>query len=332
MGTVKHELVEADAPLYIRWGPDRSPFAIELKLDIVPRITAELYWAERLGIEVGGVLIGYFTNTVSPILRIDDFEMIPRGPNDGAIYMLDPNQRERFVQIHRAAAARDKTPVGFFRSHFRSGPMRPSLADRSLLSGELKRPIYTLLLIQAQEPHKANFFVATDGQLPSEASVDEFRFSEREFLGLPEVQVETSELERSIGRRRRSSETVQNVLVGLLLVIVLAAFCWWWVSERGFDSLRRLDFSSKPMNLVITPDGGLLRISWNHSASELSRASDATLAIADGGSRREVKLGADELKLGAIEYERISERVQVTMQLTSGGTVTSAQTVDWSAR
>ena len=81
-----------EAPLYIRWGADRSPYAIELKLELVGRIRQEMVSAESTGVEIGGVLVGSLPNSYSSTLRIDDIEMIPRSAQDGATFMLDPSQ------------------------------------------------------------------------------------------------------------------------------------------------------------------------------------------------------------------------------------------------
>ncbi|MGA8029086.1 MAG: hypothetical protein WB992_18255, partial [Bryobacteraceae bacterium] len=123
----------SEAPYYVRWNPDRSPYAIELKLDLVSKIAGELAQAEKLGIEVGGVLIGTFPKAQLPTLRVEDLEIIPRRPEDGPVYMLDPSQHERFAEARWRAKANGKVPIGFWRSHIRPGPLRPSLADRSLL-------------------------------------------------------------------------------------------------------------------------------------------------------------------------------------------------------
>src|SRR3954468_3331298 len=79
----------SEAPLYIRWGADRSPYAIELKLELVGRIRQELAAAESAGVEIGGVLVGSLPNSYSSTLRIDDIEIIPCSPQDGATFMLD---------------------------------------------------------------------------------------------------------------------------------------------------------------------------------------------------------------------------------------------------
>ncbi len=167
-----------EAPLYIRWNPDRSPYAIELKLDLVSKILNEMAQAQRVGIEVGGILIGALPAEYAPTLRIDDVEMVPRSPDDGPIYMLDPGQHERFSQIRWKPRAAGRVAIGFFRSHLRPGSLRPSLADRSLLSAEFKQPVYAVLLIQGAEPRTAAFFLATNGRFSEEPAVREFRFDE----------------------------------------------------------------------------------------------------------------------------------------------------------
>jgi hypothetical protein len=58
-----------EAQQYVRWSPYRSPYAIELKLELVPRLISEIEAAERLGIEVGGVLIGSFNDAPPATLR-----------------------------------------------------------------------------------------------------------------------------------------------------------------------------------------------------------------------------------------------------------------------
>ncbi len=61
---------------------------------------------------------------------------------DGAVYMLDPDQHERFAQVRWTAKAAGQAAVGFFRSHSRPGPLKPSLsrpelANRAVQSGNL---------------------------------------------------------------------------------------------------------------------------------------------------------------------------------------------------
>ncbi len=53
----------SEAPLYVRWGPIGSPYAIELKLELVAKMRS-LLAASGDGAEIGGVLVGSLPNCV----------------------------------------------------------------------------------------------------------------------------------------------------------------------------------------------------------------------------------------------------------------------------
>ncbi len=316
-----------DAPLYIRWSPDHSPYAIELKLDLVAKILKELARAERLGIEVGGVLVGSFPDAYTPTIRIEDVEMIPRGSGEGATYLLDPNEQAAFAQVRWGARARGTAALGLFRSHLRSGPLRPSLADRSLLAAHFKQAIYAALLVQGKTPHAAAFFLASNGQLTDEPAVREFRFNEEEFRGLPEVQPDAPVEDENLEVPRRHNARLYGI-VGVLLLIGLGACLLMWSFTKQ-AALPAWLGSSRQLQLAITGRGQLLRISWNHAARELDGSSGATLVITDGPARREIKLGVDELRLGVVEYDRSTPHVQATMSVETAGDNSPPESAEW---
>jgi proteasome lid subunit RPN8/RPN11 len=318
----EHQVVE-EAPLYVRWSPDRTNYALELKLELVSKIAHELAQAERMGVEVGGVMIGVFLQGDSPTLRIDEIEIIRHNPEDGAIYMLAPGQYERFAQVRQTARNRGKTAVGFFRTHLRPGPLRPSLADRTWLADEFKQPVYAMLLIQAREPHTAAFFLATQGQLSVHPSVREFRFNESEFKGLPEILADAREGRESVSARVIKAGSYPWARVVLIVVIVAAAF---WAF---FWSVNYWLVPGKGVNLAITGNDHLLEITWNHNARPITHATGAVLQITDGASHKEVRLGPDELKLGSIEYQRATQNVEVSMTLSTPGAAPAMQSAEW---
>ncbi len=323
--------LEDDAPLYIRWSPDRSPYAIELRLDLVAKIREELAQAAQSGMEIGGVLVGSFPEAHMPTVRIEDAEIVPRRPEDGPIYMLDPNQHARFAEIRWRERPRNRTALGFFRSHLRPGPLRPSLADRTLLSGEFRQAVYMALLIEGRQPHTAALFLATTGQLPDEPSVREFRFDEGEFKALPEVAAEPAAAERDPGAAGRSKRRLYGIIAALVLIGIGA--CVLMFSFTKQLGLAQWLGPSKQLQLAVTGSDHVVRISWNHAARELEGASGATIVVTDGGNRREIKLGLDELRLGAVEYERTGSRLQVSIILnTPGAAISPSESVDWTAR
>lgn len=315
------------APLYIRWAPFRSSYAIELRLDLVSQLLAEIERAAAAGLEVGGVLVGSFPNAQTPTLRIEEIELMARRPENGAVYVPHPETHRHLHEIRLRAQRRDRAIVGFFRSHARSAPLLPSVTDRTLVSEELAQGIYALLLIEARAPHFATFFLAAGGQLPDEPSTREFVLDEGEFKALPEIRPAAA-----MNRRQDTREGSRIPFYGLLavgLIAVVALFAWALPRDIGDQLAGR---ASNQFGLVLRAADHLVRISWNHSARPISRAQGATLLIVDGATRREVKIGPDELRLGTVDYQRTTPRVEVTMTLDIPGANVSPQSATWTQK
>ena len=314
-----------EAPLYVRWGADRSPYAIELRLELVSKIRQELAAAESAGVEVGGVLVGSLPNSYSSTLRIDDIEMIPRSPKDGATFMLDPNQEDQFAAVRWRARAKERAALGLFRSHARPGHLRPSIADRTLLSAEFQNPVYALLLVQATEPYTAAFFVSADNQLPPESSVREFRFDESEFKSLPELDGEPQDQRPTKKLKSRGGLGT----VAALAVIALGIVALLWYFNQSVIPIPSFSSRSQELQLAVTGETRVLHVSWNHAAKDLDHASGATLAIRSKTGLREVKLGPDELRLGSVVCEVNSPSVELTLALNKPGSISVSQSVIW---
>jgi hypothetical protein len=314
-----------EAPLYIRWGADRSPYAIELKLELVGRIRRELAAAEPAGVEIGGVLVGSLPSSYSSTLRIEDVEMIPRSPQDGATFMLDPSQEDRFAEVRWRERTRERTALGLFRSHKRPGHLRPSIADRTLLSAEFQNTPHALLLVGATEPYTAAVFVSTDSQLPPESSVREFRFDESEFRSLPELDLEAQEQKPTQKLKSRGGPGT----VTALALIALGIFALLWYLNQSVIPLPSLLPRSQQLELAVAGENHLLHVTWNHSAKDLDHASGATLIIRSKTGVHEIKLGADELRLGSVDCEVNSPNVEMTLALNKPGSVSISQTVVW---
>lgn len=318
--------IEEEAPSYIRWGLENSAYAIELKLDLVGAISRELSEAEPLDIEIGGVLIGKVLKGPTATLRIDDIEIIPRRPEDGAIYMLGPDFQKRFPEVRARAKARHKIAVGFFRSHCRSGPLRPAIADRTMLTAEFKDSAYAFLLIEAREPHKASFFIAESGELTNEPAVREFRFNEAEFKALPEIEAE--DISAAAPGKPGAQAGMNRYTWGAAVAAVVIVLALWLIAGRPAIS-DWLQPASKQLDLKVAARHDVLKISWNHDAREIGASSTATLTIADGTSRREIKIGADELKLGSVDYDSSGRPVKVTMTVNNADSAPRSETAAW---
>ena len=314
--------VAEEAPFYVRWGPEHSPYAIELKLELVSKLASELKAVEKLDVEVGGLLIGSVLPGSPPTFRIEDVEMIPAAES-GAIFLLGPEQQQVFAELRREARARRKSAVGFFRSHCRPGPLKPSIADRTLLLAEFKQAPYLMLLIQTKAPRPAAFFVAQNGELPADVSVREFRFNEAEFKALPEVEADSALADAG----ETGARLPRSWFMGIAAAIAALAMIIWFAALRA--GAPGWIGPSKQLDLKVLGRDRELRISWNHDAREIGPASSATLEIVDGESRRELRLGADELKLGAVEYERASNAVEVNITVNSPNTGPITQSARW---
>ncbi len=265
-----------------------------------------------------------------PTLRVEDVEMIARDGNASGPYLSDAELEARFAETRWGIRGSGRAAVGLFRSQLQPGPPRPSLADRGLLATEFRQGFFTALLVQARAPYAAAFFVASSGQLPDEPAVREFRFDEAEFRALPEVQADAAAAGLEPAGQRRQRWRLFALITLLLLIGAGACLLMWSFTKQG--TLAQWIHSGNQLNLAVSGNDHLLRISWNHGARELDGAAGAMLAITDGTSRREVKLGLDELRLGAVEYTRRTPAVEVTITIDKPGAAPFSQSATWGQR
>ena len=196
-----------EQPVYYRWRDKRSPYIVELKLSLVPRILADLLAAERIGLEAGGVLVGSFpVQTGLPTLRIEEYELVGRRATDGLPYIPIDEQRARFTATRKRVATRKLSAVGYFRSHLRAGPFELSVPDRDLLAAEFRNSVHAALLVARDqsdasrgesqpgeslrgesERYLATFFVSVNGIIQNRVDPVTFPFDAAELEKLKEV-------------------------------------------------------------------------------------------------------------------------------------------------
>lgn len=319
----------SEAPLYVRWGPNGSPYAIELKLDLVAKIRNILSAVADENAEVGGVLVGSLPSSYSPTLRVEEVELIGRDDKDGLTFMIDPSQENRVEEVRLGAREIGRSVVGLFRSHRRPGALRPSLADRGLISSFFTEPVCVLLLVEGNEPHSAAFFLAQNRQLPAEPSVREFKFDEREFKLLPEVEPEPSRPRLPELHRPKRKRSISGFwIAGGALIALCLLYASWQGSEMAgaIPPLLR----SNRLDLAASREGPGLRVSWNNSSGAFNGASGGRLLVRRSGiPEQEVQLGLDELRLGAVEIDNTSPRVDVTLVIEVPGSPSITRSVTW---
>ena len=323
-----------EVPLYVRWSPDRSAYNIELRLDLVAKIAAQVNLSEKLGIEVGGFLIGSFPTADVPTIRIEDVDMVTNGSDDDTVFLPEPGEYLRFSAGNRRKPGRELDTIGFFRTHARVGPLRPSPVDRSILAQQFGTNPYLVLLIQARGRHEAAFFVSTNGQLPAEPSVREFEFDEREFKSLPEVTSDgAGDAEILTPKTSRRLKIGPYATIAALLLIAIGACALMW----SFARQAIMPGAANQLHLQVAPEdhvaqSSLLRITWDHSARELSQATGGTLIITDSGGHSEIPLGLDDLRLGAVEYNGAGAKVGVQMMLNTPGGQILGDSAEWNSQ
>ncbi|HEX4748760.1 MAG TPA: hypothetical protein VH302_04385 [Bryobacteraceae bacterium] len=316
-----------DLPLYIRWSPDRSPYAIELRLDLVNTIAGQIRLSRQSGREMGGFLIGTMPAMPVHTLRIEDVEMISAGLEDSTVFLPEPSRWDA-LRASSGGQIRNAAIVGFFRTHLRLGPMRPSLADGSMLP-DLGADPCVVLLIRAQPPNMAAFFVSENGQLPDEPSVSEFLFDEKEFKSLPEVPHETAAPLASAEELAETGRLGLYTRIAALTLIAVAACALMWSFGRQ-TSVPRWFPGDSHLHVMIAPENNrLLRISWDKTARALNQASGATLIINEGSARSEVQLGMDDLRLGSVEYQPKGAHVDAQLTVDGPEGPLSSETTRW---
>src|SRR5580658_4473592 len=212
-----------ELPVYYRWRDKRSPYIVELKLSLVPRMLADLLAAERIGLEAGGVLVGSFpVYTGLPTLRIEEYELVGRRATDGLPYIPIDEQRVRFTSTRKRVATRKLSAVGYFRSHLRAGPFELSVPDRDLLAAEFRNSVHVALLVARDqsdasrgesqrgeslrgesERYLATFFVSVNGIIQNRVDPLTFLFDVAECEKLNQIY---RKLERRVPATRELAE------------------------------------------------------------------------------------------------------------------------------
>jgi hypothetical protein len=255
--------------------------------------------------------------------------MFARDDKNGSTFIIDPTQENKVEEVRVSAREMGRSVVGLFRSHRRPGALRPSLADRGLISTLFTEPVCVLLLVEAIEPNSAAFFLGQNRQIPAEPSVREFKFDEREFRLLPEVEPETPR--PRLPERRpppKPTRTVSPAWIGLGGVVAASLLYVLWqgaATAKGIPLWR-----SNQVEMAAWREGPGLRVGWNNSSRAFDKASGARLVVKRQGTPdQEIRLGLDELRLGAVEIENSAPLVDLTLAVEVPGSSPVTQTVRW---
>ena len=329
----------AAPPKYIRLPAGASGYSIEISRDVLRRLLNEITSAGGVGSETGGLLLGSWESPSRGTVRVEDFELISPGTGDGTVYMLSPQQQDQFAAARQQASTGKLVPLGFFRSHVRSGPLALSLADKGLLAKQFRSGSYLALLIEASEPHPLALFLSANGQaalhsavasssaLLSEQAVPELLRNEPLLPAAPlYYRPERAEV--------RFDETKPKRGFSSDLLVFCAALCFalgivlWPVWKSTFGGPWAVA-SSTHMALVIQRHGQNLSFTWNRTMPEISQAQGGTLTVTDGSQHTELPLNKEDLKFGTVAYVPTSKTVDVTLALQMQDSTSLVQSAQW---
>ena len=324
-----------DSTRYIRWPSGNANYLVELNSDVIHELNSEVAAAEKSGIEIGGLLLGSLEPSPIPTLRVESLEIIAPGPEDGPLYLLSPQQQEEFAAASQRATARVGVPVGFFRSHLRSGPLALSLADKGFLWKQFRSATYLALLIEAREPHKAHLSVWKSGQVAFQSPLPAFPFDDErpespdfvtEAVNPSPETFSSTVLEPPVPKQGRTMSPDLLVLCSVFLFAL--GIVLWPVWQATFGG-PWAPLSPDHIALSVQQQGPDLRVTWDKKMPEISRAEGATLTILDGSRRSELRLGKDDLKFGSVVYPYASRKVETSLALNMGNTGSLTQSATW---
>jgi hypothetical protein len=164
--------------------------------------------------------------------------------------------------------------------------------------------------------------------MPAEPSVREFKFDEREFKLLPEVEPELSKPRLPPAQRPKTKTSISRLWMGIGSVVAASLVYLVW---QGTDIARALPLArSNQLDVTASREGPGLRVNWNNASRAFDNASRARLVISrDGSGEQSVQLGLDDLRLGAVQIENSAPRVDVTLVVDVPGSSSVTQSVRW---
>jgi hypothetical protein len=198
-----------DVPGYYVWQVPGQPVIVQIRLDLVDRLAAEVMRGfgavPKRGAEVGGILLGTIQPGFPAIVRVDDFEPVTCQYRRGPSYLFTEEDGPGFEEAHargQAAVSPSSYAVGYFRSHTRDEEGLGA-EDIELMDHFFPDPSSVALVIKpyATRVSMAGFFVREHGKFPTVTPL-EFPFRRRELLG-EEAPARRSLMERGERGTRR---------------------------------------------------------------------------------------------------------------------------------
>ena len=343
-------LAGAEDALYQHWEVPGKPMTVYLSRAASGAILLEgrRGLIPRRRAEVGGILLGTVTVEETITIRIEACLQIPCEHLFGPSYTLSEDEKQALrhaVIRHGVGTETDIGVVGFYRTHTRRGLGLDSddlqLADLFPEGADLALLIKPRLLRRSQ----AAFFFWEDARTEPQSAAIKFTVSGHGSRDLaaaqgvfapPEPEGEKAYVVAAppaVSRRPLwSSLWVQGPLLAILLVA-------WYLA--GFAAGRQIDKvvprAAPPprdpyaISLLVLQYGDNIRLTWDRQATPIVLAERGSLTISDGGRSRTLDLTREQLRNGAVAYHRLSEHVQLRLEVSLPNRRSISETWEFSA-
>src|ERR1700690_340065 len=314
-------LAGAEDALYQHWEVPGKPMAVYLSRAASGAILLEgkRGLSPRRRAEVGGILLGRVTVEETITIRIEACLQIPCEPLFGPSYTLSEDEKQTLrhaVIRHGVGAETDIRVVGFYRTHTRRGMALDSddmqLADLFPEGADLALLIKPRLLRRSQA---ALFFWPE----PPSAAI-QFTLSghgSRDFAAAQEAVAPPEPEARKRPAVSRSPLWASWWVQGPLWVCL--AFVLGYVTAQ--QAAKVVPRAAPPprdpyaISLLVLQYGDNIRLTWDRQSRPIVLAERGSLTISDAGQSRTLDLTREQLRNGAVAYHRLSEHVQLRLEV-----------------
>jgi hypothetical protein len=308
---------------YFEWQPASSVPAVLLRrtamAGIKRNVVEGLKSLPRRGAEVGGALLGR-RNAETGEFIVEGFEPIPSEYETGPSYILSERDiglwRERIAELRKASPGF----IGIYRSQTRPGLMiMPE--DCAMVERFLPREEGVLLLVKPLSVSESlgAFFHCDGGAVLDEAvSTRQFSFDEA-----------VSPSKQAILARRIGKMSVWIPLSAAMAGIAMGLVFHYGRNRAGENPVAppvtAPVAATSGLHLRVEPNGSNLRVEWDPASSLLDGATGAILNVADGNTRKALRLTAADLRNGYVEWNPSSPGVTFEMLVERPGQASVAE-------
>ena len=326
---------EPETRACFRWKPAETAPEICLRWSVMLGIEAEVIEGfkalPKRGVEVGGALFGY--RGAGNELVIEGWRPVEIEHRSGPSYVVSDDDLAKWREAVKSASAAGKF-IGIYRSQTRPG-LNVSADDCAIVEKFLPRDEGVLLIVKplAVSESVATFYLCEGGAVVDEAAESrEFAFGRKAIpadaifddAGEGEPAVEPSRasparlIARSSGEKPRAGAfliSAAAIAAGVLMGVYVHSAAQHRPEEPEPASFALAADGSAGLHLRAERGPNRIRLMWDTSSPWLSGATEGSVIVADGELRSEMRLAAEDLNRGWIEWRPASDQTRFEMQV-----------------